>query len=116
MYVDEVGNPDLRSSADPNHRYLSLTGVIFELGYVDSVLHPAIEALKRKYFVTHADDPIVFHRKELVNRKEPFEALRDPSTESAFNQDLLKLVEDLDFVVITAVIDKLEHQHRYTTW
>ncbi len=31
MYVDEVGNTDLNSSHDPNHQYLSLTGVIFEL-------------------------------------------------------------------------------------
>jgi hypothetical protein len=28
IYIDEVGNPDLESSDDPNHRFLSLTGVI----------------------------------------------------------------------------------------
>ncbi len=28
IYIDEVGNPDLGSSDDPNHRFLSLTGVI----------------------------------------------------------------------------------------
>jgi hypothetical protein len=27
LYIDEVGNPDLGASADPNHRFLSLTGV-----------------------------------------------------------------------------------------
>ena len=27
MYIDEVGNSDLNASTDPNHRYLSLTGV-----------------------------------------------------------------------------------------
>ena len=31
MYIDEVGNSDLGASTDPNHRYLSLTGVIIEL-------------------------------------------------------------------------------------
>ena len=30
IYIDEVGNPDLDSSEHPNHRYLSLTGVIFD--------------------------------------------------------------------------------------
>lgn len=30
LYVDEVGNPDLESSDDPNHRFLSLTGVLLE--------------------------------------------------------------------------------------
>jgi len=24
LYVDEVGNPDMGASEDPNHRYLSL--------------------------------------------------------------------------------------------
>ena len=37
MYVDEVGNADLRSSDDPNHRFFSLTGVVLELGHVESV-------------------------------------------------------------------------------
>jgi len=30
MYVDEVGNSDLGASLDPNHRYLSLTGVVLQ--------------------------------------------------------------------------------------
>jgi hypothetical protein len=40
LYVDEVGNSDLESSDNPNHRFLSLTGVILELPYVAQVLHP----------------------------------------------------------------------------
>jgi len=30
IYVDETGNPDLKSSDDPNHRFLILIGVIKE--------------------------------------------------------------------------------------
>ena len=116
MYVDEVGNSDMGASADPNHRYLSLTGVIFELGYVEQVVFPRVEDLKRRYFGSHPDDPVVFHRKELVNKKPPFEALRDSATEVVFNSELLSLIQELDYVVITAVIDKLEHQRRYTVW
>jgi hypothetical protein len=26
IYIDEVGNPDLESSDNPNHRFLGLTG------------------------------------------------------------------------------------------
>ena len=66
LYVDEVGNPDMGASEDPNHRYLSLTGVILELGYVDAVVHPRVEDLKRRYFGSHADEPMILHRKELV--------------------------------------------------
>lgn len=116
MYVDEVGNPDLGASYDPNHRYLSLTGVILELGYVDDVAFPAIENLKRRYFGSHPDDPVILHRKELVNKKPPFTALRDPVEEEAFNEDLMGLIANLDYVILTAVIDKLEHQQRYRVW
>ena len=116
LYIDEVGNSDLGASQDPNHRYLSLTGVILELGYVGSTLFPAIEALKRKFFGSHPDEPIVLHRKELVNKKPPFESLQDPDTEQAFNNELLSLLGQFDFTVITTVIDKLEHLQRYQVW
>lgn len=116
MYVDEVGNSDLGASDDPNHRYLSLTGVIFGLDYVRETVFPRLEAIKEHYFESHPDDPVILHRKELVSRRPPFTALRDRATELAFNQDLLRLLADLDYVVITAVIDKLAHQNRYQTW
>lgn len=116
MYIDEVGNSDLGASTDSNHRYLSLTGVIFDLAYVDHVVFPAVEDVKRRYFGSHPDDPVILHRKELVNKKPPFTALSDPAIERAFNQELLDLLERLEYVAITAVIDKLEHQRRYSVW
>jgi len=116
FYVDEVGNSDLGASHDPNHRYLSLTGVIMELGYVDATVFPALEALKRKYFGSHPDEPIILHRKELVNKKQSFSVLNDPAVEGAFNAELIALLQNLEYVVITAVIDKLEHKQRYQVW
>jgi hypothetical protein len=116
LYIDEVGNPDLGASADPNHRYLSLTGVILDLAYVDDTVFPALEALKRTFFGSHPDDPIVLHRKELVNKKPPFEVLQDPAAEAAFNRELLALFQTWEYTVLTVVIDKLEHQQRYRTW
>ena len=49
IYIDEVGNPDLGSSDNPNHRYLSLTGVILDLDYVRATLHPQMESLGTRY-------------------------------------------------------------------
>lgn len=116
LYIDEVGNPDLGASADPNHRFLSLTGVALDLAYVDNTVFPVLEALKRKFFGSHPDDPVVLHRKELVNKKPPFEALADTNVETAFNAELLALFQNWDYTVLTVVIDKLEHQQRYRTW
>jgi hypothetical protein len=100
IYIDEVGNNDLKSSDDPNHRYLSLTGLIFDLNYVKNVVHPQLEALKQKYFPHHPDEPIILHRKELVNKKYPFKSLKDKTIEENFNSDLLKLLDELDYLIV----------------
>lgn len=116
LYIDEVGNSDMGASQDPNHRYLSLTGVILELGYVNAVLHPRLEAMKKRFFGSHADEPVVLHRKELIRKKPPFEALRDPAVDRDFASELMRFLEEADYVVITTVIDKLEHQQKYAAW
>lgn len=116
LYVDEVGNSHLGSSHKPNQRYLSLTGVIVELNYVDETLYPGIEGLKRKYFDSHPDDPVILHRKELVNKKQPFSALQDEMVAREFDKDLLHLLATWEYQVITVVIDKLQHSEQYETW
>ncbi|MDX2284141.1 MAG: DUF3800 domain-containing protein [Bacteroidia bacterium] len=116
IYIDEVGNNDLGSSNDPNHRFLCLTGVVFDLEYVKSTLTPDIEAIKARYFDSHPDDPVIFHRKEMVNKKYPFKTLSDPAVEQLFNLDFIALLKKWKFKTITVLIDKLEHHNRYTTW
>lgn len=116
MYVDEVGNSDLGASDDPNHRYLSLTGVVLSLDYIDQTVFPGLENMKLRYFGSHPDEPIILHRKELVNKKPPFDSLRDPATEQAFNHDLMRFLCDLDYTVFTVVIDKKEHREKYQVW
>lgn len=116
IYIDEVGNNDLESSENPNHRYLSLTGLIFDLNYVKDVVTPNLEQLKQKYFPYHPDEPVILHRKELVNKKYPFNSLKNKKFEEKFNSDFLELLKDLDFVVISVLIDKMEHKVKYQTW
>jgi len=97
LYVDEVGNSGLGANLQhPNERYLSLTGTIIELD--------------------HVDEPLILHRKELVNRRYPFHELNNPDVERAFNADLLGLLRSLEYIAITAVIDKHEHLERYKVW
>jgi len=116
LYIDEVGNSDLAASTNPNHRYLSLTGVVLELGYVQQVVYPELETLKAHFFDSHPDDPVILHRKEILNKRAPFESLRDPTTEQLFNNELIRLIGNLEYTVFTAVIDKLEHQRHYQIW
>lgn len=116
IYIDEVGNNDLESSENPNHRYLSLTGLIFELEYVKNVVTPSVEKLKQKYFQYHPDEPVILHRKELVNKKFPFNVLKERNIEEQFNYDLRSLLTELDYVVVSVLIDKMEHKIKYQTW
>lgn len=116
MYVDECGNPDLESSDNPIHRFLSLTGVIISLDYVREVLNPQIESLKTKYFGSHPDDPIILHRKEVLNAKYPFEVLRDEKIRKQFDVALLDLLRTWDYTVVTVCLDKKAHKEAYTVW
>jgi hypothetical protein len=116
IYIDEVGNPDLESSDNPNHRFLSLTGVILELGYVESVVHPQMEALKARFFRSHPDEPVIFHRKEMVNARPPFEGLLDDKIQKGFDQELLDLLDSWEYTIISVCLDKKRHKETYTTW
>lgn len=116
MYVDEVGNPDVGSSDNPLHRFLSLTGVIIDLDYISETVHPQMEELKLNYFDSHPDDPVIFHRKELVNAKHPFEALRDSKTHTNFDNELLKFLRNWEYTVISVCLDKKVHKETYQVW
>jgi len=116
MYVDEVGNADLRSSDDPNHRFLSLTGVVIGLPHVESLVHPQMEGLKSTFFGSHPDDPVILHRKEVMNRRGPFVSLRDPAVNAAFDGELLGLMRSWDYTVISVCLDKQAHRQKYTVW
>lgn len=116
LYVDEVGNSDLESSDNPNHRFLSLTGVILDLEFVRETAHPQMESLKTRFFQSHPDDPVILHRKEIVNAKAPFENLRDPNIRSSFDRELIDLMRTWDYTVVTVCIDKKSHKEAYAVW
>jgi hypothetical protein len=116
LYVDEVGNPGMKSSDHEDDRFLCLTGVAFELQYVDETLFPEIEKLKKDFFSSHPDNPIIFHRKEMVNKKPPFTKLKEAEFEKTFNRELLNKLKSWDYKVFSVVIDKKEHNDRYSSW
>ena len=116
IYVDEVGTHDLTHADDPNQRFLSLTGVILESEYTLHVLLPDIEQLKREFFQRDPDEPVILHRKELVNKRRPFHALRDPEVEQRFNTALLAALTRWQYGVITVVLDKKAHRDQYQVW
>lgn len=116
LYIDESGNSDLNSSINPNHRFLSLTGVILDWRYAREVVHKELEELKSKFFDSHPDEPLIFHRKDIVKGKKRFSILRDSNIRNQFNSELIKLLVDWQYTVITICIDKKAHLEKYQTW
>lgn len=106
LYVDEVGDTGLKRVSHLDHRFLSLTGVIAESNYVRRRIHPELEAIKVRYFDSHPDEPVVLHRREMVNGRRPFQTLADTETRAAFYADLLDLISVWDYRIITACLDK----------
>jgi hypothetical protein len=47
---------------------------------------------------------------------QPFEVLRDLDVRAAFDAELMALIVDSEYVVMTVEIDKLDHLNRYGEW
>jgi len=116
IYIDETGNHDMTHADDPNHRFLALTGIILESDYNMSVFQPELEAIKRQFFKHDPDAPVIFHRSEIINRRPPFEPLRNAEVEERFNQTILEGLERWQYYAITVVIDKKAHREQYSAW
>lgn len=117
MYIDEVGHASMKSSlTNPNERYLNLTAVIMPMDYVRETAAPALDELKVKFFNSHPDDPVIFHRKEMMNRRGPYRVLVDESLRNNFDKALYSFLKDLQFIALSVTIDKLELALRYSGW
>ena len=116
LYIDETGNADLGASDDPNHRYLSLTGIIILQDHVRNVVTPRLNTLKQDIFNPDPDEPIILHRKDIMQRNRPFHVLQYTALAQRFDAGLLALLRHCGYTVMTVVIDKLEHKNRYVVW
>lgn len=116
LYIDETGNADLAASNDPNHRYLSLTGIVMDIDHVRQFATPGLNTIKHEILGHDPDSTPVMHRKDILQKNYPWHLLRDPPTETRFNGLLLEYLTNTEYVVITAVIDKQEHLNRYSVW
>jgi len=112
MYIDETGTASMKCSTQSD-RYLSLTGIILDRKYESSTVASDLTAFKRRYFDYDPDDPVILHRAEIHSCKGSFCGLKDQEARKSFNQDLLGLLMNWDYNVITAIIDKEAHKERY---
>src|SRR5690242_14829593 len=114
LFIDEFGHHDMKSSDDPNQRYLGLTGVVMREAYASGKFTEQLNAIKQEIF-GRSDFPL--HRREILDASPPpFDVLRDDKTRRQFDAAVLNLMETATFRVVTVIIDKKEHNERYKVW
>jgi hypothetical protein len=106
LYLDEVGTDVLTNVAEDNHRFLSLSGVILSKPQNRDVLVPSFDRMKAEIFDHDPDHPLIFHRKEIAQFKGRFVTLRDHGIRERFDAQILGVIRDLDFKIITVTLDK----------
>ena len=111
MYVDENGNYNLREDLSNNsNRFLCLTGIVMRIETHDTLSHQ-LDELKCKYFGTK---DIVLHRREIISAKPPFEVLKDDEVRAKYNEDILRIIAETRYGVISVVIDKKALVDKYS--
>jgi hypothetical protein len=114
LFIDEMGHHDMKSSSNPNERYLGLTGVIMRQSYADGEFTEALNGIKQQIF---GRCDFALHRREILDAApDPFTVLADDKTRVAFDAAIINLVECSSYRVVTVVIDKREHRAKYMVW
>lgn len=114
MHVDESGNhhvtPEgLRGTC----RYLGITGVVTESHTYRHRIQPALDLIRRRHFPCDPDEPLIFHRDDMVKKRGAFGVLRDDKRREQFDAAILDFFARQSFHLISVVIDKYEHLRAY---
>lgn len=91
-----------------DNRFLSLTGVAMRVDHARDSLAPKFEWIKTAIFDHDGDDPLIFHRRKIVQRKRDFGVLNNSEKRALFDKALLRAMKVCEYRVITAIIDKQE--------
>lgn len=112
LYIDESGTHSYSLSQQADKRYLALTGIAIRSDLIESELQPRIRKLKS---IINADPDVNFtlHREEIKERTGIYAQLSDPLIEEKWNSEIFSIVDGLDFVIFTVVLDKIKHKTQY---
>jgi hypothetical protein len=113
LYLDESGDPVYNLLDQPAHQFLALLGVWFRENDDYVVFADAMDAFKREMFGPRPDNPVIFHRSDIINRRGPFGLLREPENERNFNEGLIQLISNARFKMTCVLLDKQIHFAKY---
>lgn len=104
VYVDESGDHSL-DSIDADYPVFVLAFGIFHKRHYAEKIVSAIEKFKFNYF---GHDLIVLHEHEIRKKKNMFNVLNDRELNKHFLEDLSQIMQRSNFILVSAVIDKVK--------
>jgi len=114
LYIDESGHHRYQKSTAVTERFLGLTGIIIKKEVYEDEVIQRIEQL-RSHFYTDYDLRPALHLTDIIASKNGFVNLKDETIRKQFDSEFVSLLRDVDYQIITVVIDKNAHQDRYIT-
>ena len=108
LYIDESGTHNYSSSDNIKKRYLCLCGVIISNEVAESILNPYFFNLKQ-FIAEDKDELPNFHREDIVGHKECFSKLDNYEIKQKWNDNILWLFCNLDYILCGIVLDKKNH-------
>lgn len=115
LYVDESGDKTYDQMEESQKRFLCLCGVIIPWGDPYRIIEGDMENLKQKYFAAWYDQPVIFTRSKMARREDAFSVLgNDDELASKFDSELLEFMANHHYLVISVVINKMDHKERYS--
>lgn len=111
VYVDESGDHGM-ANIDPFYPVFVLAFCIFEKSTYSSVVCPALQNLKFKYF---GEDTVVLHERDIRKAQKRFNTLTDSTRRNQFISEVCGVVQAAPFTVVAIVIRKDLHKAQYTS-
>ncbi|WP_287021546.1 DUF3800 domain-containing protein [Cohnella sp.] len=111
VFLDESGDHSMQH-IDRQFPVFALAATIFNVDYYLDTANPLIDRVKYKYW-GHRN--VIFHSVDIRKQKGDFSILREPEKRQNFLEDINKLIDNLDFKIISSGINKLDHLQQYHT-
>ncbi|MEP7162952.1 MAG: DUF3800 domain-containing protein [Candidatus Moraniibacteriota bacterium] len=109
LFLDESGDHNL-GIIDPKYPIFVLAGVVFDGDYYTQRVKEKILKFKKRLFNS---EKIILHTADIYRNRNGFEELKEKRFRERFYSELNKLIDDLNFDIIAAVIHKSKHLDKY---
>jgi hypothetical protein len=112
IFVDESGSPSMGGNIDPQYPLFVLAFLIVKKQDYAQIICPMLQTFKFQHF---GHDQIILHEREIRKDLGSFAFLKTYAIKQAFLNELTTLIEQLPLQLCCIVINKTEHQAKYTT-